>query len=402
VFPIKVGSKAAIDRRSQRHERHPPTSRPVYLDYNSTTPLDSRVFEAMTPYFLEEVGNAGSRTHLFGQRAKEAVETARGQVAGLMGAKPEEIIFTSGATESNNFALLGLARHGTETGRKHILATAIEHKAVLEPLGRLCELWFEVELLPVTSGGYVEPDAVKQRLRSDTLVVSVMHANNETGVLQPVLEIGDLLAEAETFFHTDAAQTYGKEVEALRRLRCDFLSISGHKIYGPKGIGALYTHRRSGQRRPLDPLMLGGGQEMGLRPGTLPVPLIVGLGAASELAGQEYAARNTHAEKLRRQLLSALDAVAYGINGDLTRMQSHVLNVRFPGVDSEALMLTLRHRIAISNGSACSSHGYSPSHVLRAMGLSGEQIESSVRISWGPDLEAIPVMPVIEAVLWLM
>src|SRR5271165_5528830 len=232
--------------------------RPLYLDYNATTPLDPRVFEAMKPYFLEEFGNAGSRTHVYGQRAKEAVEQARCQVADLIAAKPEEIIFTSGATESNNLALLGLARHGESTGRKHILSTAIEHKAVLEPLDRLRELGFEVELAPVTGGGYVEPDAIRARLRPDTLVVSVMHANNETGVLQPVQEIGEFLADTKTLFHVDAAQTFGKEVETLRRLKSDFVAMSGHKIYGPKGIGALQLRRHATLRKLLAPVMVGG------------------------------------------------------------------------------------------------------------------------------------------------
>ena len=262
--------------------------RAIYLDYNATTPMDARVFEAMKPYFLEEFGNAGSRTHLYGQRAKQAVETARGRVAALLGARAEEVIFTSGATESNNLALLGLVPYGLETGRRHVLSTAIEHKAVLEPLDQMRKLGFEVELAPVTSGGYVEPETIRQRLRRDTLVVSVMHANNETGVLQPVEEIGEILASSETFFHTDAAQTFGKEVESLQRARWDFVSISGHKIYGPKGVGAIGVRRRTGERRPLTPLFYGGGQERGLRPGTLPVPLIVGLGKAAELALAEH------------------------------------------------------------------------------------------------------------------
>ncbi|MFV1965746.1 MAG: cysteine desulfurase family protein [Pirellulaceae bacterium] len=263
----------------------------LYADYNATTPLDPRVFEAMKPWFLDEPGNAGSRTHAYGQRAKDAVETARKQVADLIAAQPEEIIFTSGATESNNLALLGLAEYGIETGRRHIISTAIEHKAVLEPLERLRKLGFEVELAPVAPGGYVEPDAIKERLRPDTLLVSAMHANNETGVLQPIKEMSESLADTPALLHTDAAQTFGKEVEVLQRLRCDFLSISGHKIYGPKGIGALYLRRRSGERRPLSALLFGGGQERGLRPGTLPVPLAVGLGKAAQLAGEEHAER---------------------------------------------------------------------------------------------------------------
>jgi cysteine desulfurase len=372
--------------------------RPLYLDYNSTAPLDPRVFEAMRPYFLEEIGNAGSRTHLYGQRAKEAVDRAREQVAQILGARSDEIIFTSGATESNNLVILGLERRGLATGHKHVLATAIEHKAVLEPLERLRESGFEVELVPVTGGGYVEPDEVQKRLRPDTLLVSVMHANNETGVLQPVLEIADLLADTKAFFHVDAAQTFGKEVETLRQLRCDFLSISGHKIYGPKGIGALYARRRRAQRRPLTPLMVGGGQEMGWRPGTLPVPLVVGLGAAAELAELEYLERRQSAARVKERLLRDLAAVDHCLNGDPSRTMTHVVNVSFPGVDSEALMMAVREELAISNGAACTSASYSPSHVLRAMGLSEERIGSAVRISWGPGVTELSGEAVFRAV----
>jgi cysteine desulfurase len=367
--------------------------RPLYLDYNATTPLDPRVFEAMRPYFLEEIGNAGSRTHVYGQRAKEAVDRARQQVADLLGegTRTDEIIFTSGATESNNLVLFGLVRHGEASGRKHILATAIEHKSVLEPLDRLREQGLEVELVPVTPGGYVEPDAVRERLRTDTLLVSVMQANNETGVLQPVLEIAELLDGGKTFYHVDAAQTFGKEVEALRQLRCDFLSISGHKIYGPKGVGALYARRRGNRRRALTPLLYGGGQERGWRPGTLPVPLVVGLGMAAELAAREHLERRAAASLVRQELLGALAGVDHRINGDLDRAQPHVLNVSFPGVDSEALMMALRDELAVSNGAACTSERYSPSHVLKAMGLPDDLIGTAVRISWGPGVGAVPV-----------
>jgi cysteine desulfurase len=372
--------------------------KPVYLDYNATTPMDPRVFEAMLPYHLTEFGNAGSRTHVYGQTAKLAVDRTRGQVATILGGKLEGIIFTSGATDSNNVALLGLKRHGLDSDRRHVLATAIEHKAVLEPLGRLREIGFEVELIPVTTGGYVEPDAVRERLRPDTLVVSVMHANNETGVLQPVVEIGDLLAETKTLLHVDAAQTYGKEVETLRRLKCDLIAISGHKIYGPKGIGALHISPRVSQRRLLSPLMAGGGQELGLRPGTLPVPLIVGLGTATELAQREYRGRRAQAETLKRKFLSKIATVDHLVNGDLTRVQPHVINLSFPGVDSEALMLALRSEIAISNGAACTSTGHFPSHVLRSMGFAEDRIASAVRFSWGPGVKEIPHEALLEAV----
>jgi cysteine desulfurase len=372
-------------------------ARPLYLDYNATAPLDPRVFEAMRPYFLEEVGNAGSRTHVYGQRAKEAVEKARGQVAGLLGARSDEIVFTSGATESNNAVISGLAQHPVAAQRRHILATAIEHKAVIEPLERLGEQGFAVELLPVTPGGYIELETVRNSLRPDTLLVSVMHANNETGVLQPVVEIGEMLADMDVFFHVDAAQTFGKEVESLARLRCDFLSISGHKIYGPKGIGAFYARRRGAQRRPLVPLLYGGGQEMGLRPGTIPVPLVVGLGEAAALAAQEHAARRLSAAKVKAQLLRDLSGVEYQLNGDPQRCQPHVLNVGFPGVDSEALMMAVRSELAFSNGAACTSASYAPSHVLKAMGFSDERIAQANRLSWGPGIEGIPADPILRA-----
>lgn len=373
-------------------------SHPAYLDYNATTPLDPRVFEAMQEWYAGPPSNSGSRTHVFGQRARDTVEAAREQVARVIGAGAEEVFFTSGATESNNIAILGLAGFAEQAGRKHILSTAIEHKAVLEPLDQLRRRGFDVELLPVSEGGFVEPEAVSDRLRSDTLLVSVMHANNETGVLQPLAGIAELLDGTDTFFHTDAAQTFGKEVEELRNLPCDFISISSHKIYGPQGVGALYVRRRGAARRPLDSLLFGGGQERGLRPGTIPVPLVVGLGTAAELATSEYKSRASAASRVKEQLLSGLQSVDHHINGDLSRSQPHVLNISFPGVDSEALMMALRDEIAISNGSACTSDSYDPSHVLLAMGLDEDRISESVRISWGPGIDTIPCDAIVSAI----
>lgn len=355
---------------------------PLYLDYNATTPMDPRVLAAMTPWFLTP-SNAGSRTHTYGQKAKEAVDKARRHVADLLNAAPEEVFFTSGATESNNLAILGLADFGVRTGRRHVLSTAIEHKAVLEPLDHLRELGFEVEVAPVTRGGYVEPETIRQRLRPDTLLVSVMHANNETGILQPVPEIGELLRGTETLFHTDAAQTFGKEVPALKALRADLVSISGHKIYGPQGIGALLVRRRGTQKRAVQPLLFGGGQERGLRPGTVPVALAVGLGEAARLAGLEWELRRTAALAIREQFLRDLAAIDHQINGDPTRSLPHVLNVSFPGLDSEAFMMATRETLATSNGSACTSASYNPSHVLEAMGLAQDRIGESIRLSWG-------------------
>jgi cysteine desulfurase len=372
--------------------------KPVYLDYNATTPLDPRVFEAMRPFYTTAVGNAGSRTHTYGQTAKKAVDRARAQIASLIGARADEIIFTSGATESNNLVIHGVASYGSDRSRRHVLGTCIEHKSVLAPLERLRAFGYEVELLPVTAGGFIEPETVYRRLRRDTLLLTMMHANNETGVFQPIVEVSGALVGSGVLLHLDAAQTFGKEIDELRRIQCDFLSISGHKIYGPGGIGALYVRRSGSKRVPLEPHMVGGGQEMGLRPGTLPVPLIVGLGRAAELAGQEYQQRSHHAASLKRKLLGALEAVDHRINGDLTRMQPNVLNVSFPGVDSEALMVALRSEVAISNGAACTSSGHFVSHVLRAMGLPEDRLESAVRFSWGAGVSSIPHEALVEAV----
>jgi len=250
----------------------------------------------------------------------------------------------------------------------------------------------------VTTGGYAELNAVRERLRPSTLLVSMMHANNETGVLQPVEEIGDFLHGGPVLFHVDAAQTFGKEVEELKNLRCDFLSVSGHKIYGPKGVGALYVRRRGARHRALTPLLYGGGQEMGLRPGTLPVPLAVGLGEAAALAGREYRERRAAAAGVKARLLQALAGVEHRVNGDPQRTQAHVLNVSFSGVDSEALMLAVRGELAISNGAACTSASYASSHVLKAMGLDDDRIASAVRISWGPGVQDIRVGAILQTV----
>ena len=269
----------------------------------------------MRRYALLDFGNPSS-LHVHGRAARLAVDEARGRVADLLHAQPEEIVFTSGATESNNLIILGLVDHGRRAGRKHVLASSIEHSSVLGPLAALSRQGFEVEFLPVSGAGYVDPDEVRLRLRNDTLLVSIMHANNETGVLQPVLEIASLVAESNALFHVDAAQTFGKEVEELRALECDFLSISGHKMLGPKGVGALYVKRTGGKRAILSPIIHGGGQETGLRPGTLPVPLIAGLGVAAELALHEHIDRQQDALRIRCEFQKHLASVDHVVNGD--------------------------------------------------------------------------------------
>lgn len=357
-------------------------SNPIYLDYNATTPLDPRVFEVMKEWYLGPPANSGSRTHVYGQRAKDAVEHARAQVAEVVAGKPEEIIFTSGATESNNLAILGLAAHGEATGKKHIVSTAIEHKAVLEPLQFLAKKGFEIELAPVCKGGYVDPDDLIRRVRDDTLLVSVMHANNETGIIQPVKEIGNALQNKTPFFHIDASQTFGKE-DGLAGIKFDLLSASSHKIYGPQGIGALVVKRQRNTRIPIACLVHGGGQERGLRPGTTPVALAVGFGEAAKLAKLESHSRAAASETVRNCLFQELRKIEHELNGDSTRCQPHVANIRFPNSDSEAIMMALKDSYAFSNGSACTSETYSPSHVLLAMGLDDDAANESVRISWG-------------------
>ena len=262
-------------------------SRPVYLDYAATTPVDPAVADLMRFYMVEEFGNAGSRTHEFGNRAKKAVQNARQQIANIIGCQLDELIFTSGATESNNIALLGLRHYAQKEGKKHIISTAIEHKAVLEPLEYLeKEHGFEVELVKPEESGAVSAKEVLSRVREDTVLVSVMHVNNETGIIQPIEDIAAGLKNSDVYIHVDAAQSFCKIIEPLKNQRIDFISVSGHKIYGPKGIGALVTRRRNFRRAPLKPLTYGGGQEYGLRPGTLPVSQIVGLGEAASLCSK--------------------------------------------------------------------------------------------------------------------
>jgi cysteine desulfurase len=310
------------------------------------------------------------------------VQKARDQVAAVAAAKRDEVIFTSGATESNNIAILGLRSAGRERSKRHVITTAIEHKAVLEPCAALEEDGFEITRLPVTAGGFVEPAAVRAALRPETLLVSIMQSNNETGIRQPLAAIAELLSDHPAYFHTDAAQGFGKDIETLRNPRIDLISISGHKIYAPKGIGALIIRRRGYERPPLKPLVFGGGQERGLRPGTLPVALIAALGAAAEIAVRDRAKRRQANQRIRERALAALAAANPKFTGDLSRSLDHVINVAFPDLDSEALMVALKDLVAISNGSACTSGSYTPSHVLKAMGMTDDEANACVRISW--------------------
>lgn len=356
--------------------------RPTYLDCNATTPVEPLVLEEIVRWTAEEFGNAGSRTHQYGQAAKKRVNSAREEVAAVVGARADEVIFTSGATESNNLAILGLASHGAESKRMHIVSTQIEHKAVLEPLEALSKHGFEITLVPPTKGGWVDPDQIRAALRPDTLLVSTMAVNNETGVVQPVADIAELLAAHDAFFHVDAAQAFGKTIDSLRLQRIDMMSISAHKIYGPKGIGALIARRRRFARPPLKPLQYGGGQERGLRPGTLPVALVAGFGTAAALALRDHADRSAKCAAIKHNALDALLPLGIVLNGDPNRTIEHTLNFSLPGVDSEAAIVALKDLAALSNGSACTSQNYEPSHVLVAAGLPSDQIEGALRMSW--------------------
>ena len=363
---------------------------PIYLDCNATAPIEPVVRDVVVRWMTDEMGNAGSRTHEYGLRAKRAVQIAREQVSAVVNAFPDEVIFTSGATESNNLAILGLAAHGAEKDRGHIVSTAIEHKAVLEPLEVLESMGFKITLVRPNRDGVVTPGSIKSALRADTLLVSVMHANNETGSIQPLRQIAKALNDHEALFHVDAAQGFGKDIERLRNKRIDLISVSGHKIFGPFGIGALITRRRGYKRPPLKPLVFGGGQERGLRPGTLPVPLIVGLGVAAESAIKNTETRRARCQAIRKEALLALDPLGIRIHSDPESTLSHVLNFSVPGIDSEALMVALKDLAAVSNGSACTSQSYSPSHVLEAMELPSDAVAGAIRVSWShltPDVD---------------
>jgi cysteine desulfurase len=360
----------------------------VYLDFNATTPVLTEVADLVYKLMVEEYGNAGSRTHEYGAAAKRAVEAARAQVAEIAKADKTEVIFTSGATESNNIAILGLREFAEQSGRKHIITSKIEHKAVLEPIEHLQLQGFDVTYLDVTTCGQVDIEQLKDALRDDTLLVSIMHINNETGAIQPINEICQLLAEHDAYLHLDAAQSFGKYPFDLDNPRIDFISVSGHKLYAPKGIGALIMRRRGFIKPPLKPIYFGGGQEKGIRPGTLATPLIAGLGLACEISSRNAEKWLAHTSVLKAEFIAAVSELGAIVNGLNT--SPYVINFSIPGINSEAAMVKLKGIIAVSNGSACTSSSYTPSHVLTAMGLSSDQIASAIRVSFGANTKHIP------------
>jgi cysteine desulfurase len=359
-----------------------PLELPIYLDNHATTPLDPRVLEGMLPYLQGKFGNPASRSHPFGWEASKAVESARVQVAGLIGAAAGEIVFTSGATESDNLAIIGAAEANRERGR-HIVTAVTEHKAVLDSCKHLEHLGFEVTYLPVESDGGIDLEKFRRALRPDTTLVSIMAANNETGVLQPIAGIGTICRERGIVFHTDAAQAAGKIPLDVVKQNIDLLSISGHKMYGPKGVGAMYVRKRPAVVK-VGPQIHGGGHEGGMRSGTLNVPGIVGLGKACEIAKQEMPEESCRIAGLRNRLrdgiLSQVDGVS--VNGSTEHRLSGNLSLSFAGIQGEDLMMAL-DGIAVSSGAACSSDHVDPSYVLKALGLSDEMAQASIRFGLG-------------------
>lgn len=354
---------------------------PIYMDYQATTPMDPRVLEKMLPFFGTMFGNPHSRSHAYGWEAEEAVEQAREDVAALIHANPKEIVFTSGATESNNLAIKGVAQFYRDK-KNHIITVVTEHKCVLDTCRHLEQEGFTVTYLPVQKNGLVDLNALKAAITEQTLLVSIMAVNNEVGVIQPLAEIGRICRDSGVFFHTDAAQAFGKIPLDVEAMNIDLMSISAHKIYGPKGIGALYVRRRPRVR--IDPLINGGGQERGMRSGTLSPALCVGLGEAARIAKEEMGRDLEHVRRLGDKFLKAvLDGVPHVfLNGDREKRYPGNMNISFAYIEGESMIMAIKE-LAVSSGSACTSASLEPSYVLRALGLNEELAHTSIRFGIG-------------------
>lgn len=358
----------------------------IYLDYNASAPIDSEVLKTMINIYRNHIGNADSRTHPYGDSAREIVESARKQVAELLNVTPGEVFFTSGATESNNIAIQGLFNYACESGKKHIVTSTIEHKAILETVKEMERRGLEVDFVDPDTSGRIDPEKVFQRIQENTLLVSIMHVNNETGIIQPIHEIGEELATRNILFHIDATQSCGKLVKELQTAKYSMLSFSAHKLEGPQGIGVLVLRKKNYKLPPVKSIMFGGQQEHGIRPGTVPVALVAGCGKACEIALNSYEENSKKLKNIKELILKLLieSGVSYSLNGDQSNCLDNTINICFHGVSSEALMLSSKQYCSVSNGSACTSSNYAPSYVLSAMGIPINQIESSIRVSWGP------------------
>jgi cysteine desulfurase len=370
----------------------------IYLDYQATTPVDPKVLDVMLPYFTEKFGNPASRNHTFGWEAEEAVDIAREQIASIIGATSREIIFTSGATESNNLAIKGIAQMYREKGN-HIITVVTEHKAVLDTTKTLERDGFDVTYLKVQKNGLIDLEVLKNAITNKTILISVMHVNNEIGVIQPIEQIGDICKDKSIFFHVDAAQSVGKIDVDVNEMGIDLLSISAHKLYGPKGIGALYVRRKNPRVR-LKAQIDGGGHERGMRSGTLATPMIVGLGKACEIAEQKMNSDNERILKLRNKLKDEITSQLHEvtINGDLDNRVVGNINLSFAYVEGESLLMGISN-ISVSSGSACTSASLQPSYVLKALGVTDELAHSSIRFGIGRFTTELEIDKTIESVV---
>ncbi len=358
----------------------------IYLDYNASAPVDSRVLDRMVDVYRTHYGNADSRTHIFGTDAKEIVATARKEIADILNVDSTDLIFTSGSTESNNMATVGLLEYALETGRNHFITTAIEHKSILEAFKYLGKKGCVVDFVSPDESGRIKPNQILDLVTDKTLLVSMMHVNSETGIIQPIEEVGAALEKTKTYFHIDATQGFGKLNDSLRNTKYNMMSITAHKLGGPQGIGALVLKRDKTYRRPpVKPLLFGGQQERGFRPGTTPVALVAGFALAAKLCNQESSEHMESCKLIKQSLLKAFEGLDYKINGDPKYCIPNTLNISFTGVDAEGFFVSLKDDYAFSNGSACNSGSHAPSYVLTAMGLEEKRVNEAIRISWNYD-----------------
>ena len=358
----------------------------IYLDYNASAPIDERVLERMIEVYRSHYGNADSRTHIFGADAKEIVSASRKTIAEILAVDSTDVFFTSGSTESNNMAILGLLDYALESGRNHFITTSIEHKSVLEAMKHLQEKGCDVDFVSPDASGRIKPEQILSLVTDRTLLVSMMHVNSETGVIQPIEEVGAALAGTKTYFHIDATQGFGKLNDSLRNAKYNMLSITAHKISGPQGVGALIMRRdRTYRRPPVKQLMYGGQQERGYRPGTTPVALVAGFALAAELSDKVSGLHMESCRAIKQSFLEAVQGLDYTLNGDQEHCLPTTVNISFHGVDAEGIFLAVKNDYAFSNGSACNSGSHAPSYVLTAMGLDEARVNEAIRISWNHD-----------------
>lgn len=358
----------------------------IYLDYNASAPIDERVLERMVEVYRSHYGNADSRTHVFGADAKEIVSASRKTIASILSVDSTDVFFTSGATESNNMAIIGLLDYALESGRNHFITTSIEHKSILEAMKHLQQNGCAVDFISPDSSGRIKPNQILDLVTDKTLLVSMMHVNSETGVIQPIEEVGTALAETKTYFHIDATQGFGKLNDSLRNTKYNMMSITAHKLGGPQGIGAFILRRdRTYRRPPIKQLMYGGQQERGYRPGTTPVALVAGFSLAAELCNIESAKHMNSCRNIKMDFLNAIKGLKYTLNGNQEYCLPSTINISFHGVDAEGIFLAVKEDYAFSNGSACNSGSHAPSYVLAAMGLDEDRINEAIRISWSYD-----------------